>query len=130
MQYQYNTHDFRRTADSLEVSRSWRAANDLANMDIPLSAHSIVAASPHQVSCPLGDEAAILNMKNAIYYGLDAVGARIWDLLQKPRSVGEIRDTLLEEYDVEAERCERDLLGLLEKMRSEGLVEVRSAAGR
>ena len=99
-------------------------------MDIPLSAHSIVAASSQQVSCPLGDEAAILNMKNATYYGLDAVGARIWDLLQRPRSVGEIRDTLLEEYDVEAERCERDLLSLLEKMVSEGLVEVRSAAGR
>ena len=112
------------------VSRGSRVANELANMDTPLSAQSIVAASTHQVSCPLGDETAILNMKNAIYYGLDSVGARIWDLLQKPRSVGEIRDTLLKEYDVEAERCERDLLSLLEKMVSEGLVEVRSAAGR
>jgi len=99
-------------------------------MDTPLSAHSIVAASPEQVSCPLGDEAAILNMKNAIYYGLDAVGARIWDLLQKPRPVSEIRDTLVAEYEVEAERCEHDLLGLLEKMRSEGLVHVQSATGR
>jgi hypothetical protein len=34
----------------------------------------------------------------------------------------------MEEYDVEAEQCERDLLDLLEQMRSEGLIEVRSAA--
>lgn len=99
-------------------------------MDAPLSAHSIVVASPEQVSCPLGDESAILNLKNTVYYGLNSVGARIWELLQQPKSVAEIRDALLEEFEVEAERCERDLLALLEKMRSEGLIEVQSAAAR
>ncbi len=94
-------------------------------MDAPLSSHSIVMASPEQVSCPLGDESAILNLKNSVYYGLNSVGARVWELLRQPKSVGEIRDALLEEFEVEAERCERDLLDLLEKMRSEGLVEVK-----
>ncbi len=94
-------------------------------MNVPLSIHSIVVASPEQVSCPLGDESAILNLKNTVYYGLNSVGARVWELLQQPKSVGEIRDALLEEYEVEGERCERDLLDLLEKMRSEGLVEVK-----
>jgi len=99
-------------------------------MNVPLSTHSIVVASPEQVSCPLGDESAILNLKNTVYYGLNSVGARVWELVQQPRSVGEIRDTLLEEFEVEVERCERDLLALLEKMRSEGLIEVQSAAVR
>lgn len=98
-------------------------------MDARLSVHSIVNAAPEQVSCPLGDEAAILNLKNTVYYGLNPVGARVWTLLQQPRSIGELRDTLLDEYDVDAERCESDLLELLEKMRSEGLIQVRSAAG-
>jgi hypothetical protein len=97
-------------------------------MDSGLSLHSIVTAAPEQVSCPLGDESAILNLKNTVYYGLDPVGARVWNLLQQPRSVRELRDALLEEYEVEAERCERDLLDLLEKMRGEGLIQVRSAA--
>jgi len=99
-------------------------------MNVPLSEHSIVVASSEQVSCPLGEESAILNLKNTVYYGLNSVGARVWELLQQPKSVGEIRDTLLEEFEVEAERCERDLLDLLEKMRSEGLIEVQSAAVR
>jgi len=98
-------------------------------MNARLSVHSVVSASPEQVSCPLGEESAILNLKNSVYYGLDAVGARVWNLLQQPRSIGELRDTLLDEYEVEAERCERDLLNLLEKMRDEGLIEVRSAVG-
>lgn len=93
-----------------------------------LSVHSVVVATPEQVSCSLGEESAILNLKNTVYYGLDPVGARIWNLLQQPRTVGDLRDALLAEYEVDEDRCERDLLGLLEKMRDEGLIQVRSAA--
>ncbi|HXX44397.1 MAG TPA: PqqD family peptide modification chaperone [Candidatus Acidoferrales bacterium] len=99
-----------------------------AEMAIGLSLHSIVVASPHQVSCPLGEESAILSLNSAIYYGLNPVGTRIWNLLQKPRSIAELRDALVEEYDVAADRCERDLLELLEEMSAEGLIEASSAA--
>ncbi|HXA75639.1 MAG TPA: PqqD family protein [Candidatus Acidoferrales bacterium] len=97
-------------------------------MDRGLSVHSIVIATSEQVSCPLGEESAILNLKNTVYYGLNPIGARVWNLLQQPRTVGELRDAILDEYDVEAGRCESDLLALLEKMRSEGLIQVTSAA--
>jgi hypothetical protein len=97
-------------------------------MDGSLRTSSIVVVAKEQVSCPLGEESAILNLKNSVYYGLDSVGARVWTLLQQPRSVGELRDTLLSEYDVEARRCEQDLLALLETMRNEGLIEIRSVS--
>lgn len=95
-------------------------------MDTPLSAISVVVASKEQVSCALGDDAAILNMKNSVYYGLDPVGARIWTLLREPRSIQQVCAAIVDEYDVEPQRCERDVLELLEKMRSEGLIEVAS----
>jgi hypothetical protein len=69
-------------------------------------------------------------MENSVYYGLDPVGTRVWTLVQEPRIVGDIRDTLLDEYAVEAQQCERDLLNLLEKMREQGLIEVREAGER
>lgn len=97
-------------------------------MDATLSVHSIVLATREQVSCPLGEESAILNLKNTVYYGVNAVGARVWKLLQQPRSVQELRDALIDEYEVDAERCQSDLMALLEKMRSEGLIEVRATA--
>ena len=93
-------------------------------MDAPLRLTSIVVATSEQVSCALGDESAILSLKNSVYYGMDPVGSRIWNLLAQRRSVGDLRDILVGEYDVESERCERDLFLLLEKMRSEGLIEV------
>ena len=91
-----------------------------------VSGGSTVVAAKDQVSSDLGGEVAILDLKAGVYYGLDAVGARIWSLIQEPRTVNEIRDILLEEYDVEPERCERDLLVLLRRLADEGLVEVRS----
>ena len=69
---------------------------------------------------------AILDLKAGVYYGLDAVGARIWSLIQEPRTVNEIRDILLEEYEVEPERCERDLLELLQRLADEGIIEVEA----
>jgi len=88
--------------------------------------NSIVVAVKHQVSCDLAGEAAILEMTSGIYYGLNAVGARVWDLIQEPKRVSEVCATLLEEYDVEAERCQRDLLALLEELVAKGLVESRN----
>jgi Coenzyme PQQ synthesis protein D (PqqD) len=97
-------------------------------MDANLSPRTIVVAAGGQVSCPLGEEAAILNIKSSMYYGLDPVGARVWTLIQQPRSIGDLRDAIVSEYDVEAERCEQDLLDFLEKMRGEGLIEIREPA--
>ncbi len=41
--------------------------------------------------------------------------------------MAEIREALLEEYDVSPDRCERDLVALLGELASRGLVEVRDA---
>lgn len=97
-------------------------------MDTPLSLRTTVVVSSQQVSCPLGDEAAILNLKNNMYYGMNPVGVTVWNLLKQPKTVAEIRDAIIEEYEVEEERCEQDLFTLLEEMRSEGLIEVRGEA--
>ena len=80
-----------------------------------LSEQSVVTVTKDQVSCSLGPEAAILNVKDGIYYGLDPVGAQAFgNLLQTPCKVADIQVALLQEYDVEPERCERDLMALLE----------------
>jgi hypothetical protein len=90
-----------------------------------VSGRSIVVAGKDQISADLTGEAAILGLKSGVYYGLDAVGTRIWDLLQEPKTVNGIRDAILEEYDVEPERCERDLLALFQELAAAGLIEVK-----
>jgi hypothetical protein len=90
-----------------------------------LSVSSSVVATKDQVSSDLAGEVAILHLKDGTYYGLDAVGARIWSLIQKSRTVQEIRDILVSEYEVEPDRCESDLIALLQRLANEELIEVR-----
>ena len=99
-------------------------------MDAAVSLDSIIVASKDQASCSLEDEIAIVHLKAGVYYGLDPVGARIWELIQTPRSVRAVRDALLAEYDVDAERCESDLVTLLRAMAAAGLLEVSDGASR
>src|SRR5579862_4696775 len=94
-------------------------------MNSTISERSMVVAAKDQVSCDLAGEAAILNIKTGVYYGLDPVGARIWNLVQEPRAVADIQTAITNEYDVEPERCAKDLAGLLEKLLAEGLIEVK-----
>ena len=93
-------------------------------MKTMVSAQSTIVATKEQVSADLSGDSVILNLKSGVYYGLDPVGATVWGLIQEPKTLGEVRDAVLKEYDVEAERCERDLVTLLEELAEEGLVEV------
>lgn len=93
-----------------------------------ISRDSIIVAAKEQSSSDLEGETIILNLKSGVYYGLKAVGAGIWNLLQEPRTVSEIRDAILVKYQVEPEQCEGDLLNLLRELESEGLVEVKHEA--
>ncbi len=93
-------------------------------MKIELTLDSTVQIDNEVVSCDLVDEAAILNMKDGVYYGLNSVGARIWNLIQKPMKVSDILDTLLDEYDVEKDVCMTDLMELLGQLLEKELVKV------
>lgn len=86
---------------------------------------SILVAAKEQVSADLGGEAVILKLDSGVYYALDEVGAHIWSLIQEPISMKEIRDAVLERYEVEPDRCERDIVALCEQLFDAGLIEIR-----
>ena len=92
--------------------------------EVALSSDTVVKAAGGQMSCDLAGEAAILNMTTGVYYGLDPVGARIWELIQEPASIARLRDALLEEYEVEPSVVEADIKALISDMKSHGLIEV------
>ena len=94
-----------------------------------LALRSRVVVSDEQVHTTLGDEAVILGLEDGVYYGLDAVGARVWSLLAMPRGVSEIVDVVTEEFDVGRERCERDVLALLGELAERRLIRVETDGG-
>lgn len=90
-----------------------------------ISLESTVVARPDQVSCDLAGDAVILNLHSGVYYGLNEVGAQVWELIKSPVRVAAICERLVADYDVERARCEQDLLAVLLEMQDAGLVEVR-----
>ena len=93
-------------------------------MDWNPSDHDRVSASKDAVACEFGNGLALLDMRSNIYYSLNSVGAYIWELIQEPKSISEIRSAVLERYNVEPERCKADVDGLLKGLADAGLARL------
>jgi len=72
----------------------------------------------------VGDETVILDLGSGTYFGLDPVGARIWQLMGEAKTLDEICDTMLDEYDVTREALERDVVELADKLLEQKLISI------
>ena len=90
----------------------------------PLPSDAVAVVSADQLSTRLGDEIVILGLRDSVYYGLSDVGARIWDLIQTRRTLGEIVSVLLEEYDVCREEAAAGVDQLIKELETRGLVGI------
>ena len=90
----------------------------------PLPSDTVAVASADQLSTRLGDEIVILGLRDSVYYGLSDVGARIWDLIQTRRTLGEIVSVLVDEYDVSREEAAAGVDQLIKELETRGLVGI------
>lgn len=91
-------------------------------MAVPPTLVSRVRASDDVVFQDLQGEGVLLNLKTGVYFGLDHVGTRVWQLLEKHETLSEIAAAIVAEYDVDEARCADDLLALIAEMEERGLV--------
>jgi len=80
------------------------------------------------VSGNMDGEVVMLSIQRGEYFGLDKIGSRIWELIENPRSIEEIKAILLEEYEVDEETCLIDLIEFLEDLQNKGLIIVNQVA--
>jgi hypothetical protein len=74
----------------------------------------------------LDDEAVLLDLKTGVYFGLNPLGARIWQLIVEKHSLARVLEVVLHEYDVEPSVVETDLLDLGLRLCASGLGEIRA----
>ena len=74
----------------------------------------------------LEDEVVLLNLNTGVYFGLNRLGTRIWQLLNATpsRSLREIADILVDEYVTTERRCTNELLALVALLEEKELLEV------
>ena len=74
------------------------------------------------ISGRLHDELVMMDLEQGKYFSLNPVATRIWDLLEKEKTLDELCALLTEEYDVESNQCMDEVRELLEEMEKLGLV--------
>jgi len=72
----------------------------------------------------VGEEIVLLDLDSGTYFGLDSVGSRIWELVTGNATIGGAIDSMLAEYEVEAEVLERDVLALMNELEEKKLISV------
>ena len=97
---------------------------------LPLSLDTVVCATSNQVSSRVGDELVVLDLDSSLYYSLDPVGARIFELLQQPTPLGAVVDTVVAEFEVDVQTARADLLALVGTLVADKLVEARAGGAR
>lgn len=92
----------------------------MSALRIPPSAP--LAAARGVLSTTFDGEVVLLNETDGVYYGLQDVGARVWQLIERAHSLDVIRDIVSAEYDVDADACANDLHELVADLIDRGLV--------
>lgn len=80
---------------------------------------------PSVICRELSGETVLLNLESGVYYGLDAVGTRVWQLIMQGHTIANVCDTMLEEYDVSPDVLNADVTRLVGELRDRGIVTRR-----
>jgi hypothetical protein len=91
----------------------------------PISLANTFIPSKDAVFRDLDGEAVILHLDSGTYFGLNAVGTRIWQLMEREGRLTAVLDDLRAEYDAAPDVLERDLLDLVARLVEARLGEVK-----
>jgi len=87
-----------------------------------LTLETIVTRGSKHVETEVGGQVLMMSVEQGKYFALDQTARRIWQLVEEPVSLKQVVDKLLDEYEVEAARCEVEVLGFAERLLSNGLI--------
>lgn len=72
----------------------------------------------------LNGEKVMMNIDKGEYFSLNSMGSRIWNLIEEPKRIGDIVNTLLEEYDVSEEECKDNVTKFLDVLTYVDLINI------
>jgi hypothetical protein len=89
-----------------------------------INLNSTIARNEDLLSGMVDDEAVIMSIESGSYHLINETGRRIWELIDQPKTVAEICDILLEEFEVERETCQEDVLQYLAALQTRKVILV------
>lgn len=86
-----------------------------------LTLQSVLTPSDAVMFQRVGEEAVLLDLASEQYFGLNPVGARVWELLDGQTALLRVQEILCSEYDGASARIGEDLLALARSLLEAGL---------
>jgi hypothetical protein len=96
---------------------------------MPVRLDSVIVRDGEPIATTIDDEVVMLSPRAQAYFGLGTVGSEIWNAIEQPRRVDEICAGLLQQFDIEAETCRREVLDFLNDLVERGLARVVDTEG-
>jgi hypothetical protein len=90
----------------------------------PFATGATVSRRESVIACNVMEETVLLDLNSGVYFGLDPVGTRIWAMLGSPRRVSDLRDDLLQEFEIDSSTCEKSVCQFMNELAAKGLVNV------
>lgn len=89
-----------------------------------ITSDCVVVQKPGAIVSDMDGEKVMLSVENGKYYNLGRQGGRIWELIASPIAISDLVSALTEEYEIDRETCERDVLKFLASLHREKMIEV------
>jgi hypothetical protein len=84
----------------------------------------MISRSPGWISARVGEEIMLMSVERSKYIGLTETGARIWDMLDAPRTADYLCGELCREYEISPELCRTQIDAFLLDMAKQGALAV------
>jgi hypothetical protein len=77
------------------------------------------------IATDIGDDSIVMmDVDLASYFGLEEVGAQVWNILAEPHTVDQLVAKLTDTYEVEPDVCRRETTAFLEALLQQQLLAI------
>ena len=81
-----------------------------------ISKQTALRQNPNICSREFDGETVMMDEKLENYFGLDEIGTRIWQLLEQKRTIEQLCQQLVREYNVDFDQCHADIEPFLRQL--------------
>ncbi len=92
--------------------------------DITLT--TTVQRNEKMIDASIDGETVMMSIEHGLYYGLDSVASKIWQLIEKPKSVANICYHLQQSYDINEQQCQQEVIGFLKKLNQNDIIALNT----
>lgn len=94
------------------------------NEGLPIGESTRVRRAGDAMAASIDEATSVLLPAGSnVFFGLDDIGGRVWELIAEPVAVRDLCAALRREYDVDPVRCQTDVVQLLRELIDARLAE-------